>query len=418
MAKVLIIGSGAREHAIARAFQQSPKVMAVYAAPGNDGMRREGIMTLPIVETDFSSLIVAAQKYQIDLTFVGGEVPLVNGIVDAFTAAGLLIFGPKKAAAQLEGSKAFMKKILLDHQIPTAQARTVTSLAAAQAAVQALGYPIVIKTDALAAGKGVTIHRDAQETAKFLAACYQRQEEMTLVIEEYLSGFEFSLFSLVGRNQIVHAPLAHDYKRRYDHDQGLNTGGMGAYSPVPEINSATLELTIRTLVMPTLAALQEMNTPFSGVLYTGVMLTASGPKVIEYNVRLGDPETQVVLPQLTSDFYDLISGLVTGQKVTPQWQTEKSFVGVVLTDPDYPQGVSGNYLLPDLGTDVLVDYTHSAQGQQTLLSHGGRVATVVSSGVNKKEARQTIYQTLQAADLPLAYRHDIAQTISEVTYEK
>lgn len=416
MANVLIIGSGAREHAIAHAFQKSRHVNTVYAAPGNDGMKRDGVITLSINETAFADLLNVAVTKEIDLTFVGSEVPLVQGIVDAFEAAGQLIFGPTQAAARLEGSKAFMKKILTDQHIPTAQAQTVTSLAQAQAAVTKLGYPVVIKTDQLAAGKGVTIHHDQAETAQFLATCYQQNPQAMLVIEAYLTGFEFSLFSLVGRQQIVHAPIAHDYKRRYDQDQGLNTGGMGAYSPVPQVSQATIDLTVTTLVEPTLRAMQELGCPFYGVLYTGVMLTAEGPQVIEYNVRFGDPETQVVLPQLCSDFYELIKGLLTGEEVKPQWQKGSSYVGVVLADPAYPQSVAGQYPLPDFKQKVQVDYTNSAQGTAQLLSHGGRVATVVASGATQAIAREHVYHALNETKLALDYRTDIAQ-VNKVTHE-
>ncbi|WP_429970603.1 phosphoribosylamine--glycine ligase [Fructilactobacillus sp. Tb1] len=407
MKKVLVIGSGAREHAIAKTFLRSPQVEQVIVAPGNAGMIEAGIETVDIKPTDFAKLIEFVKNNQIDLTFVGNEVPLVAGIVDAFDAENLKIFGPSKAAAQLEGSKAFMKKLLLDNDIPTAQAMTVTNLADAENAANQIGYPVVIKTDELAAGKGVSIHQTETETMAFLTDVFTKKPDCKLVIEEYLDGFEFSFFSLIGKNQVVHAPLAHDYKRRFDGDKGPNTGGMGSYSPVRSISQKVVQETIDKLVAPTLAAMQKNNTPYQGVLYTGVILTKNGPKVIEYNVRFGDPETQVVLPQLESDFYTLIDSLITGKQVQPVWQTKDVYVGVVLADPEYPKRQSGNFAIPHFTGEV--DFASVDKNATDLVSDGGRILTLINHGKNMQAARQKVYAELAAINSVLAYRKDIAE---------
>lgn len=409
MKKVMVIGSGAREHTIAKTFLKSSKVQEVVVVPGNPGMVAPGITTKALDTNDFASLIKFAQDEAISLTFVGNEVPLVAGIVDAFNNAHLAIFGPKQQAAQLEGSKAFMKRILTENEIPTAKSITVTSLAAAQQAVTEIGYPVVVKTDELAAGKGVSIHQEKIETSEFLEFLYQKNPNHKLIIEEYLAGFEFSLFSFVGKNQIVNAPLAHDYKRRFAGDKGPNTGGMGSYSPVAQVSDTDLSRTISELVLPTIAALKKEKIDYEGVLYTGVMLTKNGPKVIEYNVRLGDPETQVVLPQLESDFYDLITGLLLGKAVKPKWQTENKFVGVVLSDPDYPIKTSGQHELPKFKEQLDVDIASCEIEAGNLYSHGGRVLTVVNAGTTMEIARDLIYHELDRINTKLAYRSDIAE---------
>lgn len=415
MANVLIIGSGAREYAIMRAFQKSAHVTKIFVAPGNDGMCQAGAIQLGIAETDFDALIQAAKQNRIDLTFVGGEIALVAGIVDAFQAAGLAIFGPTKKAAQLEGSKIFMKQFLNDHQIPTAKSSAVSTLKEAFEIVDDQIVPIVIKTDELAFGKGVTIHDTKTDAKHFLKKLFKANPSRKIIIEEYLSGFEYSFFSLVGKNQVVHTPVAHDYKRRFDQDKGPNTGGMGAYSPVKQITQSIIKQTIDTIVMPTLQAMKQEDNPFFGVLYCGVILTENGPKLIEYNVRFGDPETQVVLPQLTSDFYNLITELMSGKHTVPTWQIGKIFAGVVLCDPNYPKPAVEKYELPDFSREVLVDYSNSAQGKGNLSSHGGRVATIVCQGSTSREVYQTVYKAIKNSKTKLGYRHDILKDeINEV----
>lgn len=408
MAKVLVIGSGAREHALAVTFQKSAQVTDVFVAPGNAGMQTDGIHTVAIDVLDIAGLTDFAREHQIDLTFVGSEAPLIAGVVDAFMAAGLTIFGPTQAAAQLEGSKTFAKDLLLANQIPTAQARAVDNHAAALAAVEAFGAPIVIKQDGLAAGKGVTIHQTLTAATAALAETYAADEHAKLVIEEFLQGVEFSIFSLVGPNGVVHAPVAQDHKRLLDGDKGPNTGGMGAYSPVRWLAEADIQAAIDQLVTPMLTAMTANNTPYTGVLYTGVMLTAAGPKVIEYNVRFGDPETQVVLPQLESDLYEVVLALLAGQTPAVQWQQDDVYLGVVLATPGYPGPLGERQVVPALQTNALTTFYAGVQANDAkMMSNGGRVATVVAHAKTAHDAQAAVYQAIAATQTALIYRRDI-----------
>lgn len=406
MSKVLIVGSGAREHALAQTFLRSPQVDEVIVAPGNDGMLRSGIICQDIVVTELTTLRDFARDKKIDLTFVGSEEPLTLGIVDVFEASGLTIFGPSKQAAQLEGSKSFTKNILKKYQIPTANSQTVTSRSAAQASLELFDFPVVFKLDGLALGKGVTIINNRNDGETYLDNLYQQRVNAKLVIEEYLDGVEFSVFTLVGRNgQMTHAPLAQDHKRRFDGDKGPNTGGMGAYSPVTWISDDIRRQTINMLVEPTIKAMSSEKIPFSGVLYTGVMLTAQGPKVIEFNVRFGDPEAQVVLPQYTGDFYDLIMQLLQGNQPTPKWQEEDIYLGVVLASPGYPEAPQNGLTVPEIPYPVNYAGVSLQNGQ--LVTKGGRVLTVVHHQKTAAVAQKQLYDALDKIDMALVFRHDI-----------
>lgn len=406
MSKVLIVGSGAREHALAQTFLRSPQVDEVIVAPGNDGMAKSGITCQDIAITELTALRDFARSQQIDLTFVGSEEPLTLGIVDVFEASGLTIFGPSKKAAQLEGSKSFTKNILKKYHIPTANAQTVTSRSVAQASLELFDFPVVFKLDGLALGKGVTIINNRNDGEIYLDELYQQQSDAKLVIEEYLDGVEFSVFTLVGRNgQMTHAPLAQDHKRRFDGDKGPNTGGMGAYSPVTWISDDIRRQTINMLVEPTVKAMLSEKIPFSGVLYTGVMLTTQGPKVIEFNVRFGDPEAQVVLPQYTGDFYDLIMQLLQGNQPTTKWQEEDIYLGVVLASPGYPEAPQNGLRVPEIPYPVNYAGVSLQNGQ--LVTKGGRVLTVVHHQKNIAVAQKQLYEVLDKIDMALEFRHDI-----------
>ncbi|CAM3132403.1 phosphoribosylamine--glycine ligase [Leuconostoc rapi] len=407
MKKVLIIGSGAREHALAQTFLRSQQVNQVIVAPGNDGMTDAGIQRESILVTDLHALRDFALAQAIDLTFVGNEEPLTLGIVDLFEAAGLTIFGPSKAAAQLEGSKSFTNELLNKYDIPTASSQTVHTLAQAETVVKTFGLPIVFKLDGLALGKGVTIIFDEAQAVTYLTRLYKDSPTAVLVIEEYLEGVEFSVFTLVGSNGVmVHAPLAQDHKRRFDQDKGPNTGGMGAYSPVRWISETTKSQAISELVTPTIMAMQKEGTPFTGVLYTGVMLTKTGPKVIEFNVRFGDPEAQVVLPQYTGDFYALILNLLNGRSTANKWQIDDVYVGVVLVSEGYPESpVRGARVpLPENVTPLTMNYA----GVQAGMANGGRVVTVIGHDKTATYAQQKVYNKIDSLDTELRYRHDIA----------
>ncbi|MFT9030210.1 MAG: phosphoribosylamine--glycine ligase [Leuconostoc pseudomesenteroides] len=406
MSKVLIVGSGAREHALAQTFLRSPQVDEVIVAPGNDGMAKSGITCQDIAVTELTALRDFARSQQIDLTFVGSEEPLTLGIVDVFETSGLTIFGPSKKAAQLEGSKSFTKNILKKYHIPTANAQTVTSRSAAQASLELFDFPVVFKLDGLALGKGVTIINNRNDGEIYLDELYQQQSDAKLVIEEYLDGVEFSVFTLVGRNgQMTHAPLAQDHKRRFDGDKGPNTGGMGAYSPVTWISDDIRRQTINMLVEPTVKAMLSEKIPFSGVLYTGVMLTTQGPKVIEFNVRFGDPEAQVVLPQYTGDFYDLIMQLLQGNQPTTKWQEEDIYLGVVLASPGYPEAPQNGLRVPEIPYPVNYAGVSLQNGQ--LVTKGGRVLTVVHHQKTIAVAQKQLYEVLDIIDMALEFRHDI-----------
>lgn len=406
MSKVLIVGSGAREHALAQTFLRSPQVDEVIVAPGNDGMAKSGITCQDIAVTELTALRDFARSQQIDLTFVGSEEPLTLGIVDVFEASGLTIFGPSKKAAQLEGSKSFTKNILKKYHIPTANAQTVTSRSVAQASLELFDFPVVFKLDGLALGKGVTIINNRNDGEIYLDELYQQQSDAKLVIEEYLDGVEFSVFTLVGRNgQMTHAPLAQDHKRRFDGDKGPNTGGMGAYSPVTWISDDIRRQTINMLVEPTVKAMLSEKIPFSGVLYTGVMLTTQGPKVIEFNVRFGDPEAQVVLPQYTGDFYDLIMQLLQGNQPNTKWQEEDIYLGVVLASPGYPEAPQNGLRVPEIPYPVNYAGVSLQNGQ--LVTKGGRVLTVVHHQKTIAVAQKQLYEVLDKIDMALEFRHDI-----------
>ncbi|TOZ06993.1 phosphoribosylamine--glycine ligase [Leuconostoc pseudomesenteroides] len=406
MSKVLIVGSGAREHALAQTFLRSPQVDEVIVAPGNDGMAKSGITCQDIAVTELTALRDFARSQQIDLTFVGSEEPLTLGIVDVFEASGLAIFGPSKKAAQLEGSKSFTKNILKKYHIPTANAQTVTSRSAAQASLELFDFPVVFKLDGLALGKGVTIINNRNDGEIYLDELYQQQSDAKLVIEEYLDGVEFSVFTLVGHNgQMTHAPLAQDHKRRFDGDKGPNTGGMGAYSPVTWISDTIRRQTINMLVEPTIKAMSSEKIPFSGVLYTGVMLTSQGPKVIEFNVRFGDPEAQVVLPQYRGDFYDLIMQLLQGNQPTTKWQEEDIYLGVVLASPGYPEAPQNGLRVPEISFPV--NYAGVSLQNGHLVTKGGRVLTVVHHQKTAAVAQKQLYEALDKIDMALEFRHDI-----------
>ena len=403
MTSVLIIGSGAREFIFAKTFAQS--VDQVFVAPGNAGMREAGYETVNL--TDIPDLIAFAQSQKIDLTFVGSEALLTDGIVDAFQAAGLPIFGPTKSAAQLEGSKAFTKALLQKYDIPTADSVTVTNLNEAKQVLNTHAYPVVVKLDGLALGKGVSIYEHPETALAGTENIYEQDSQAPLVIEEFMQGPEFSIFSFVGKEQVVHAPIAQDHKRLLDGDRGPNTGGMGAYSPVRWIGEDVIQTAITSLVEPVLAAMRAEGTPFEGILYTGVMLTEAGPKVIEYNVRFGDPEAQVVLPQLTSDLYTNIMELLAGKPTNMTWQDTDVYLGVTLAAPGYPVNPEKGLPLPALPNDVQIDYAGVKQQTNQLVSNGGRVLTAVIHRPTMVTAQTDLYAALDQTHTDLVYRHDI-----------
>ncbi|WP_461212989.1 phosphoribosylamine--glycine ligase [Lacticaseibacillus sp. GG6-2] len=406
MVKVLVIGNGARESALGQAFLRAKAVDEVFVAPGNAGMPLLGLTLLPVAMTDFASLTDFA-KAHVALTFVGPEAPLAAGIVDAFQAAGLPVFGPTQKLAQLESSKQFAKAFMQRHNLPTAKAQVTTSEQAALAVLSEFGAPIVIKADGLAAGKGVTV-ADTTEAAKVaIHQLYQAQPDAPVVIEECLTGQEASVLALFNGMKRVAFPLAQDHKRRFDADKGPNTGGMGAISPAPQF-SDTERQQAAELIDQTLAGMVVDGLYGCGVLYIGLMFTPDGPKILEYNLRFGDPETQVLLPQVTNDFYELVTKLLAGQAL-PLKLDGLTYCGVVAANPGYPTDTSANLpvVIPDSAQRQYWYPAGVAQGTNGLQSQGGRIFTVVGAGSDLAAAKKQAYARLQPLVGELAYRQDI-----------
>lgn len=405
--KVLVIGSGGREHAIAKKFLDSPHVREVFVAPGNPGMVIDGIKTVAISELSNNELVDFALKQNIELTFVGPETALVNGVVDAFENAKLRIFGPKRVAAELEGSKAFAKAIMTKYKVPTASYQSFTDLNTAKAYLKKQGVPIVIKADGLAAGKGVTVAFDEVTALKALEDIFSLPNSR-VVIEEFLEGEEFSLFSFVHEGQIYPMPLAQDHKRAFDNDQGPNTGGMGAYCPVAHLSDAVVQEALEKVVKPTVAGLINEGKSFTGILYAGLILTKDGVKTIEFNARFGDPETQVVLPRLKSDFAMVLIDILEGRQPDLVWQETGVTVGVVVAAQGYPSHSQQGIVLPHFPKEWEVYYAGVTDEEGKLVSSGGRVYLLSETGQEMAQVQKALYEKLAKVKTDgLFYRHDI-----------
>lgn len=414
--RILIIGRGGREHAIAWKVAQSALVTNLYIAPGNPGMQtlnqtsKVSVELVPVDENDTGSLLSFAQEHKIDLTIVGPEAALMNGIADEFQKAGLKIFAPTKSAARIEGSKQFAKELMDKYHIPTAKYRTFEDYTEAKTYLDAVGAPIVIKYDGLAAGKGVVVAMTAEEADAALQDMLLDNHfgKGKVVMEEFLQGPEFSLLTLVNGEQVVPLVIAQDHKRAYDGDKGPNTGGMGAYSPVPVIPQEQVDWAVEHIMKPTAKALVAEGCPFCGVLYGGLMLTAEGPKVIEFNARFGDPETEVVLPKLKSDFVQMVQDLLENKEVKPDFY-EDAFLGVVLAAQGYPEKYPKGLEISNLkNVKQLVFHMGTAFKDDKWYSNGGRVLFVVGQGKTLKEAREDAYKGVHAIDANgLFYRNDI-----------
>ena len=414
--RILIIGRGGREHAIAWKMAQSALKPELFIAPGNVGMNTITAQTgapvtlVSISENETEALRDFALMEHIDLTVVGPEAALANDIATVFTAAGLRIFAPTAAAARIETSKEFAKDLMRKYQIPTAGYRTFEDYDSAKRYLDEQGAPIVIKYDGLAAGKGVVVAMTAEEADNALKDMLldNRFGEGKVVMEEFLQGPEFSLLALVNGEQVVPLVIAQDHKRAYDGDKGPNTGGMGAYSPVPVIPQAQIDWAVEHIMKPTAKALIAEVCPFCGVLYGGLMLTKDGPKVIEFNARFGDPETEVVLPKLKSDLTQMMLDILDHKEVSPEFY-EDAFLGVVLAAKGYPGSYTKNIPLNNptgLSQQVFCMGVKEEDGQ--LFSNGGRVLIVVGRGKTLKEAQQDAYQGVEKmAHHDLFYRQDI-----------
>lgn len=411
--KVLVIGRGGREHAICRKIKESAQVGQVFVAPGHANM--VDVATLvPLSEDAQEALVTFARKEKINLVIIGPEAPLNAGLADRFSAADIPVFGPKKEGAIIEGSKSFAKELMQKYDIPTADYAVFTEYEAARAYVEEKGAPIVIKADGLAAGKGVVVALTKEEALESLADMMVNEQfgeaSATVVIEEFLVGEEFTLMAFVNGNVVVPMEIAQDHKRAFDGDEGPNTGGMGAYSPVPQISQAAVETAIQTALIPTAAALVEEGREFCGILYAGLILTADGPKVIEFNARFGDPETQVVLPRMESDLYEVMMAIIAGEKPEVKWSNEE-MIGVVIAANGYPGEYEKGAVIKGLDsmTDVFIYHAGTDKNEAgEIISNGGRVLLVGAKGDSLVEAQKKVYKELEKLDCDgVFYRTDI-----------
>jgi phosphoribosylamine--glycine ligase len=415
--RILVIGSGGREHALCWAIAASPLCDALYCAPGNPGIAKEATC-VPIAATDIDALLAFAKNEKIDFVVVGPEAPLVAGLVDQCEAAGIAAFGPSAAAAALEGSKGFTKDLCAKYDIPTAHYRRFTDAEAAKAYARAKGAPIVVKADGLAAGKGVTVAMTIDEAIAaiddILVANRFGAAGAEVVIEEFLDGEEASFFVLSDGTHALPLASAQDHKRVFDGDKGPNTGGMGAYSPAPCVTQAIADEVMATIIRPTLDGMAKDGHPYKGVLYAGLMLTAKGPQLIEYNVRFGDPECQVLLPRLKSDLLPALLASRDGvlNDFDLRWH-DQSALGVVLAAKGYPddpqRGSEIRHLDEAAASDPSVQIFHAGTKRvgDKLVADGGRVLNIVAMGTIE-DARNRAYAVIDRIDWPEGFcRRDI-----------
>ena len=413
--KLLVVGSGGREHAIAKKLLESQGVEQVFVAPGNDGMTLDGLDLVNIGISEHSRLIEFAKENDIAWSFIGPDDALAAGIVDDFNQAGLKVFGPSRLAAELEWSKDFAKEIMVKYGVPTAAYGTFSDFEEAKAYIEKQGAPIVVKADGLALGKGVivaeTVEQAVEAAQEMLLDNKFGDSGARVVIEEFLDGEEFSLFAFVNGDKFYIMPTAQDHKRAYDGDKGPNTGGMGAYAPVPHLPQSVVDQSVETIIKPVLKGMIAEGRPYLGVLYAGLILTADGPKVIEFNSRFGDPETQIILPRLTSDFAQNITDILDKKEPTITWLDEGVTLGVVVASEGYPLDYEKGLPLPEKTASDIISYyagVKFAENSRVLLSNGGRVYMLVTTADTVSAAQEKIYDQLEKQDTTgLFYRTDI-----------
>ena len=420
MDSVLIVGGGGREHALLKALLRSDRALCIFACPGNTGMEDDGCMVVDKAVNSWEELADWALENEIDLTVVGPEIPLVEGIVDIFKKAGLAIFGPTKAAAQIEGSKYFSKNLMRKYNIPTASFETFTDKRTALKYLEAKGAPIVVKASGLAAGKGAIVCDTKEEAKDALKLIFDTKAfgdaGSTVILEEKMVGEEASVFALSDGKNYKILPVSQDHKPVFDGDKGPNTGGMGAYAPAPLVDDAMLLRIENDIIKPTLDAMAEEGALYTGLLYAGVMITAEGPKVVEYNCRFGDPETQAVLPLVECDWFAALNSCTNGTLSSVKWKIkEGSCVTVVLASGGYP----GNYEkgLKISGVDSAewnksnLDVYHAGTARndkKELVTNGGRVLAVSAWSETLKEAIALVYEGVACIDFEGRYfRRDI-----------
>jgi phosphoribosylamine--glycine ligase len=419
--KILVIGSGGREHAIVDALARSPQKPELYATGENAGIAAVARSVPGCADTDSDALLAFAKKEAIDLLVVGPEAPLVLGIADRFEAEGFRVFGPRKAAAQLEGSKIYTKEFLRRHEIPTADFHIFDEAPAAAHYLETATFPIVLKADGLAAGKGVIVARNRAEALVAVEAILVERRfgdaGNRLLIEDFLTGSELSLLVITDGESCLPLETAQDYKPALDGDRGLNTGGMGCYSPYYELDHPVVTEAMNRIVHPTLRGLSQEGVPFQGVLYVGIMLTKAGPLVLEFNVRFGDPETQAILSRLGTDLVEVFERTVQGRLagLTPQWDA-RHCVCVVAASPGYPGKYPSGLVLSGLsasggveGSDVRVYHAGTKRGPQgEFMTAGGRVLGVTALGDSREAARTNAYEALRKIHFEgMHYRTDI-----------
>ncbi|SDJ52089.1 phosphoribosylamine--glycine ligase [Salimicrobium halophilum] len=410
---VLIIGSGGREHSLVQKLNQHHH--DVHVAPGNDGMEEAVVVDIP--ETEFERLALYAKEQQIDWTIIGPENPLSGGIVDVFREKGLKVFGPDEAAARIEGSKRFAKRLMKEYEIPTADYEAFTDVEEAHAFIDEKGAPIVVKADGLAAGKGVVVAATVEEAKTAVSGMLEGNRFGSagheVVIEEFLDGKEFSLMAFVDGEHVYPMMPARDHKRAFDGDKGPNTGGMGAFAPVPDLAEEKVRFAVDEILFPVAKAMQEEGRPFQGILYAGLIETKRGVEVIEFNARFGDPETQVVLPLLKNDLIQVIEDLTNDRDPHLQWKDE-ACVGVVLASSGYPGSYEKGNLLPaHRATSGFFAYAGVKKVDGAFTGNGGRVLMAGATGASHEEARRTVYQELKpfAGSTDFFFRTDIAKDI-------
>jgi len=401
--RVLLIGSGGREHAIGWKLANSPRVDELISLPGNPGLAELGPIVEGIALEDVGAIAAMARLHDIDLTVVGPEAPLAAGVADAIGRLGIPVFGPTRAAARLESSKAFAKEVMARAGVPTGGGESFTDPTMAKRHLEHSEGPYVVKADGLAGGKGVLVTESRTDATSWVDHWI---ETGPIVIEEFLDGPEVSVFAACTESTAVPLEPARDYKRLLEGDEGPNTGGMGSYSPVADLPPDLVDRTMREVINPTLEQMRSENTPFTGFLYAGLVLTEQGPKVLEFNVRLGDPETQAVLPRMTSDLVDVLEG------ARPEW-SQLATVNVVLAARGYPtapeRGAEIKGFNGGLRGDVLVFQAGTVAEGKKLFVDGGRVLNVVGKGETIDQARERAYQAAEKITWPgVQYRRDIA----------
>ena len=420
--KVLIVGSGGREHAIAWKVAQSKKVTEIYCAPGNAGIA-EYASCVDISAMEFDKLAEFAKDKEIDLTIVGMDDPLVGGIVDVFEAQGLRVFGPRKNAAILEGSKAFSKDLMKKYGIPTAGYENFEDPKEALAYLEKAQFPIVLKADGLALGKGVLICITLEEAKEGVKSIMEDKKFGTagnkMVIEEFMTGREVSVLSFVDGKTIKTMTSAQDHKRAGDGDTGLNTGGMGTFSPSPFYTKEVDEFCRKYIYQATVDAMASEGRAFKGIIFFGLMLTENGPKVLEYNARFGDPEAQVVLPRMKNDIVEVFEACVDGtlDQIDLQFE-DNAAVCVVLASDGYPVKYEKGYVIKGLENfqnrdGYYVFHAGTKQTEEGIVTNGGRVLGVTATGKDLKEARANAYEAIKLVEFENNYRHDIGKAIDE-----